>query len=100
MNDFNSIMIDTGDNVVTTLNFVKKGDEVRAIGLEAKVVVREDIISGHKVAVGNINKGDIVVKYGKKVGIALEDILVGDLVHIHNVRSDRGKELRGEGIDV
>ena len=31
------------------------------------------------------------------MGIALKDIDIGQLVHIHNVRSNRGKELRGDG---
>lgn len=100
MNDYNSILIETEDNVVTTLEDVKKGKKVMAIGLNIEVIAKEDIKSGHKIAIKNLNKGDIVVKYGKKVGIVLTNILEGELVHIHNIRSDRGKELRGEGIHV
>lgn len=100
MNDYNSILIDVEDNVVTTLEHVKKGKKVTAAGLDIDVVAKEDIINGHKVAIANIDEGDVIVKYGKKIGIAISNILAGELVHIHNIRSDRGKELREVGLNV
>lgn len=100
MNQNNSILIDNNDNVVTTFKFIEKGMKVRAIGLETEIITTENIINGHKVAIIDIKKGEYIVKYGKNVGVALTDIYVGDLVHIHNIRSNRGKELREEPIHV
>ncbi len=96
MNEYNSVLIDKNDNVVTTLKDVELGKQLNAIGLESNIVVSEKISKGFKVAIKNINKGETIMKYGKNVGIALFNIKVGDLVHIHNIRSNRGKELREE----
>lgn len=96
MKEYNSVLIDDSDNVVTTLQDMKKGEAVSAMGLESHIDVRDDINKGHKVAIKTIKKDEHVIKYGKHIGIALTDILVGDLVHIHNIRSDRGKELKGD----
>ena len=46
------------------------------------VEVRED---GHKYAVRPIQKGERVVKYGFPIGLATEDVAVGDHVHSHNL---------------
>lgn len=100
MDQHNSLLIDKNDNVVTAFELIEKGTKISAIGLEKKIVATEDIINGHKVAIEDITKGEFIIKYGKKVGVALADVHVGDLVHIHNIRSNRGKELRGESIHV
>lgn len=100
MNKYNSVLIDNIDNVVTTLEFIGKGKRLSAIDLEQDLIVGEDIINGHKVAISDIKKGEFIIKYGKNVGVALTDINVGDLVHIHNIRSNRGKELRSESINA
>lgn len=96
MNVYNSILIDNRDNVVTALTSVKKGEILTARGLEYKIIANENIKEGHKVAVKDIPKGFGIIKYGKIIGITLYDINTGDLVHIHNIRSNRGKELRKE----
>lgn len=96
MNVYNSILIDNRDNVVTALTSVKKGEILTARGLEYKIIANENIKEGHKVAIKDIPKGFGIIKYGKIIGITLYDINTGDLVHIHNIRSNRGKELRKE----
>lgn len=94
MDNYNSILIEDNDNVVTTLMDIEKGETITAKGLEYGIVVKENIKKGHKVAIKDILKDDKVIKYGKVIGIALFDINTGELVHTHNVRSNRGKELR------
>lgn len=94
MNRYNSILIEDNDNVVTALWDIEKGETVTAMGLEDKVVAKENIKKGHKAAIKDILKDTEAIKYGKIIGITLSDISAGDLVHTHNLRSNRGKELR------
>ncbi|MDP1993088.1 MAG: SAF domain-containing protein [Syntrophales bacterium] len=45
-----------------------------------------------------MKKGDLIVKYGEPIGIATQDIRIGQHVHVHNLESARGrgdKELPG-----
>ena len=48
-----------------------------------------DIPIGHKVALGNIKKGDTIMKYGHDIGKAIADIKKGGHVHVHNVKTKR-----------
>jgi len=43
----------------------------------------------HKVAILPISKGDKVIKYGEVIGLATEDIAVGQHVHVHNIYTAR-----------
>ena len=43
--------------------------------------------NGHKYAVRDIKKGEIVIKYGFPIGEATDDIGEGEHVHTHNLRS-------------
>lgn len=94
MNRYNSIFIEDNDNVVTTLWNIEKGEAITAMGLEDKVIAKENIKKGHKVAIKEISKDNEAIKYGKVIGITLSHIGIGELVHTHNLRSNRGKELR------
>ncbi len=94
-------VIDPRDNVATILGpeiepgtviKVEVGDEV----LEIKV--NQKIIYGHKVAIRPIKKGETILKYNASLGKAMEDINVGDHVHIHNIEPVRGRgDLAGKG---
>lgn len=93
---YNCILIDTIDNVVTTLKDIEEKEEIIASGLVINLSARQKITKGHKVAIKDINKGDEVFKYGTKIGTSIFDIVAGEHVHIHNIKSNRGKELKGE----
>lgn len=94
MSKYNSIFIEDNDNVITALWDIEKGETLKAIGLKDEIIAKEDITKGHKIAIKKIFQDTEVIKYGKIIGIALSDIGAGDLVHTHNLRSNRGKELR------
>ncbi|MBU5255548.1 UxaA family hydrolase [Tissierella praeacuta] len=96
MSKYNSILIDLSDNVITTLHNIEEGQGLTAIGLDTRIVARQNIIKGHKVAINNIAKGETIIKYGKNIGSSICDILAGEHVHIHNIKSNRGKELKEE----
>ena len=51
--------------------------------------LHHEVPLGHKLALTDIHKGDDVVEYSVRVGIASQDIAAGDYVHTHNVRSAR-----------
>lgn len=53
------------------------------------VAVRlEGELSGHKVALRYIKKGENIIKYGYPIGYALEDIKAGEHVHTHNIKTN------------
>lgn len=94
MSKYNSIHIDLNDNVVTTLKNIEAGQEINALGLESSIIAKQNIAKGHKVAIHNIANGETIIKYGKNVGTSIIDIEAGSHVHIHNIKSNRGKELK------
>jgi len=87
-------VIDAEDNVGTVVvEALQAGDEVGTNGRITDIVVTasQDIAYGHKIALKDIAKGDVVVKYGLSIGTATADIAAGEHVHIHNVESNRGR---------
>jgi hypothetical protein len=82
----NALLIDPLDNVVTVLRAVSSGGT--AVWAEdGRVVVREEIPTGHKVAIEAIALGAVIRKYGHPIGTAGEAIASGDRVHIHNLKA-------------
>lgn len=55
----------------------------------SKVETVEEIPLGHKVALVPISANSSVVEYGEIVGTATQNIAIGELVHIHNIRSNK-----------
>ena len=55
------------------------------------IIVRESIPFGHKLALEWIARGEPVFKYGQRIGVATRDISAGDLVHVHNLAGERGR---------
>ena len=51
-----------------------------------KLISKDSIPFGHKIALTNINKDDFIYKYGQIIGIASKDILEGEHVHSHNLK--------------
>jgi SAF domain-containing protein len=83
------LVISGRDNVATALEALTPGEEVEAGGLT--IVVRDEVPSGHKVALRRIVAGEPVLKYGSTIGEASADIEPGAHVHVHNVSSRRGR---------
>lgn len=85
-----ALVIEPHDNVATLLDAGRKGQFIAAPN-GSKIALTQDIPMGHKVALVPFHPGDAVVKYGVPVGEATADIAPGAHVHIHNIRSKRGK---------
>ncbi|BFI75918.1 dehydratase [Sulfurisphaera ohwakuensis] len=87
------------DNVGVAVVDIKAGEEVEGVYIEdmeigPKIKALNDIPLGHKIALTNIKKGDVAIKYGRPIGIAISDIKVGEHVHIHNIKSIRWGNLK------
>jgi altronate dehydratase small subunit len=89
MNNF--IIMNPNDNCATVLEDISKGSQVQI--REITINVNQNIPLGHKIALADIRKGDLVKKYGQVIGIATEDIKKGDWIHIHNLTSQYLKEV-------
>lgn len=74
-----TLRLDPSDNVVVALADLAVGSLVE--GAPTNAIVKR----GHKVATSNIQRGDIVRKYGQTIGWASSNIMRGDHVHVHNV---------------
>ena len=79
------------DNCATVLEDIQK--DARLHIKEISILVNQNIPLGHKIALEDIKKGDLVKKYGHAIGIATEDIKKGDLIHINNLTSQYLKEV-------
>jgi len=49
----------------------------------------ENIPLGHKLALRDFSVGDTVIKYGNEIGKVVQPIGVGQLVHVHNLKTKR-----------
>lgn len=83
------------DNVATVFGAeAPKGSILEVVdpaGSKCSYTVLETIPYGHKIAIEDVRKGEQITKYGESIGIASEDIRVGQYVHVHNVESARGR---------
>ena len=74
-----AIIIHEDDNVAVALADLCAGETVCGIEL------RQDVPTGHKLALEDIACRDDIIKYGFAVGRATQDVLAGEHVHTHKV---------------
>jgi altronate dehydratase len=74
------------DNVAVTASPLCAGQRALFEGRELRA--SDDVPMGHKIAVARIAAGEKVIKYGGPIGSATRDILPGEHVHTHNLKSD------------
>ena len=79
------------DNVGVVTAALRKGEIARfQKGSQiVEVPLRSDVPIYHKFCVQAVKKGAPVIKYGEQLGLAGQDIQVGDYVHTHNLISQR-----------
>ncbi|NCO96355.1 MAG: hypothetical protein AUJ96_04740 [Armatimonadetes bacterium CG2_30_66_41] len=72
---------------------VKKGQSLTGWNMDLDSTLhlkaQQDIPLGHKIALGDIAKGDPVRKYDEAIGNASKDIKQGQQVHTHNLKTAR-----------
>ena len=81
------------DDVGVAVLDIGSGAGVSAVTLDGehlgRLLVLEDIPLGHKVAMRDIAAGKEIVKYGRSIGQATQDIARGTWVHTHNLKTTR-----------
>jgi (2R)-sulfolactate sulfo-lyase subunit alpha len=91
-----ALMHDPGDDVAVAIQDIAAGVQIQTITLEGRdiglVKAADDIPLGHKIAVREIAKGKKVIKYGRAIGRAVQDIAEGAHVHTQNLKSIRWGE--------
>jgi altronate hydrolase len=78
-----AIRVEKEDNVAVVAQDTLKGDRLDCSGFE--IVAGADIPLGHKIALGQIEEGFPVFKFGVPIGRAKLPISAGDHVHVHNL---------------
>jgi altronate dehydratase small subunit len=74
------------DNVCTAIAPISKGTTLHITGRE--VVIKQNIPLGFKIAGCDIGNHEPIIKYGVSIGSATRDIALGELVHLHNMKSN------------
>jgi hypothetical protein len=83
------LWLHTQDNVAVALWDFSKGDTVEISGRE--LILKDPINYGHKFAITDIHEGESIIKYAETIGVAGKEILAGEHVHVHNVKSLRAR---------
>jgi len=78
-----AIRLHPSDNIAVARVPVAEATELRVEGIA--VTVRENIPAGHKIALQEIARGEMVRRYGQAIGRARETIGAGRHVHLHNL---------------
>ena len=88
---YNALIVEKNDDVAVVLEAIHVGDKVtyRYGDEERSVVSLSEVPVYHKVAVRDIKRGDHILKYGEKLGVATQDIKLGERVHVQNLDSER-----------
>ena len=90
------LLISPGDNVKIAVRTLQAGAMLDVEG--GPVPLRMPVNLGHKIAARDIAAGEKIIKYGVSIGSATTAIPAGDVVHLHNMKSDYlPTYLRGAG---
>ncbi len=82
------IKIHKADTVAVALDTLISG-ETLFLGHDV-IHVQDNIKKGHKIAVQPIKSRENVFKYGYPIGHVTRDIMVGEWVHTHNLKTNLG----------
>ncbi len=81
------------DDVGVAVVDLKKGTIAGAVTLEGKPAGKVKLLGnvplGHKVAMRDVAKDKTVIKYGREIGKAVQEIAKGTHVHTHNLKTMR-----------
>lgn len=83
------LVLNDRDNVGVLLEKAAAGDICNHNGYGIEIL--EDVDFGHKIALKNLSKDDVVYKYGEEIGYMLCNIEKGQWIHNHNMGCRRGK---------
>ena len=94
MSETHFLVHDKTDSVgVVVVETAKAGSDLNGwvMDTDETIVIKanSDIPLGHKIALGDIDNGGTIIKYGYDIGKVVADIKKGDHVHVHNVKTKR-----------
>jgi altronate dehydratase small subunit len=84
--DARLLFLDPKDNVCTATRAIESGTAVQLGG--CTILIGQTVPFGFKIAACKIALDDKVIKYGVPIGSATRDIAMGEMVHVHNMKSD------------
>lgn len=79
------VRINEKDNVAVAIETLHKGFVINIAGKE--IILKEDIMQGHKFAIQDILIDQEVIKYRYPIGRAIVNISEGSFVHTHNIKT-------------
>ena len=82
------IQINPLDNVAVALQPLAKGTAIELDNLT--LLLKEDILQGHKFALKDLKTGDPIIKYGNPIGHATAETSAGSWIHTHNLKTNLG----------
>ena len=85
--DITSVLLHADDDVVNLLADAAPGDTVVVRDSDERLIAREFIPMGHKLARRTLAAGSPLRKYGEPIGTLTADVASGAHVHVHNLRS-------------
>ena len=96
-----AVLLDPSDDVAAVLDELPVEGTASVVssatGETLRLVkARSAIPFGHKIAIGSIPSGSKIKRYGYPIGVATQDILEGEHVHAHNMRSLLSPALAGK----
>ncbi len=81
------LKINAADNVCVALaEDLKAGEAIEVEGV--KILLKEDIARGHKIALKPLAAGENVIKYGYPIGHTTEPVEAGAWIHSHNLKTN------------
>lgn len=80
------IQINPADNVAVALHSLSKGTVIEVNGNSIELM--EDIPAGHKIALRNFTKGDMVIKYGFPISHTVKEVRKGHLLNEKTVKTN------------
>lgn len=86
-----AIKIHGRDNVAVALEDLNKGDLISVNG--EKLLVKEDVRKGHKIALKNLSESEEVIKYGFVIGRMTSKADAGSFIHSHNLKTSLEGEM-------
>lgn len=80
------LLLSEQDNVVVACANLEEGEVVRIDGEDVKLLANAPV--GFKIARRDFAPGEKVTKYGAAIGSTTAAIKRGEIVHLHNMKSD------------
>ena len=91
-----AIKINPQDNMIVALENLKKGEVIKIE--EKQIILEEDIQLKHKFTQESLKKGDLLVMYGVKVGIANQEIPMGAALTTENMDNTFNNDISFDNI--